>query len=63
MDQKSKKIDKAFVSNIDIRLAEFRAKHSPTKAQQAEINKYKKIYELRDNPNAKHPHTDDDIWH
>ena len=62
MGQNNKKIDKAFVSQIDIRLAEFRSKHSPSKSQQAEINKYKTVYQLRDDPNAKHPAIEDEIW-
>jgi hypothetical protein len=46
------KIDKHFVSEIDKKMAEFDAAHKKSPSQQAEIDKYKRIYELRDEPLA-----------
>ena len=45
----SSTIDKLYISPIDIKLAEFNATHKPSKAQIAEIVKYERIDELRDN--------------
>lgn len=45
-----KKIDKHYVSEIDKKLAEFDASHKKSPAQQAEFDKYQKIYQLRDVP-------------
>lgn len=42
------KTDKNFVSNIDKKLAEFNRTHTKSASQDAEINKYKRIYKLRD---------------
>ena len=44
------KIDKHFVSDIDRKLAEFDATHVKSAAQQAEYDKYQRIYQLRDVP-------------
>lgn len=44
------KLDKRFVSEIDKKLAAFDANHRNSPAQQAEIDKYARIYALRDNP-------------
>ena len=55
------KIDKHFVSEIDKKLAEFDATHQKSAAQQAEYDKYRRIYQLRDVPTdlAK---ADEDLW-
>lgn len=42
------KIDKHYVSDIDKKLAEFDAAHPKSRAQQAEYDKYQKIYRMRD---------------
>lgn len=42
------KTNKHYVSDIDIKLAEFDAINPPSAAQQAEKAKYKRIYRLRD---------------
>ena len=44
------KIDKHFVSEIDKKMAEFDATHQQSAAQQAEFNKYQRIYHMRDVP-------------
>ena len=46
---KKQKVDKKFVSEIDKRLKEFRRTHSKSASQLAEIKKYQRIYEMRDN--------------
>ena len=43
-----KKLETAFVSTIDKALATFNLKRPRTAAQQAEIDKYKRIHQLRD---------------
>jgi len=45
-----KKTDKHYVSEIDNELAEFDQSHPKSASQQAEIDKYKRVHELRDNP-------------
>ena len=54
------KTNKNYVSEIDQRLAEFDHTHPHSATQQAEINKYKAIYQKRDHlitiPKAK------DVW-
>ncbi len=51
-DQKAlyqmRKIDKHYVSEIDKKLAEFDAIHPKSRSQQAEYDKYQRIYRLRD---------------
>lgn len=44
------KVDKHFVSSIDKFLAEFDRTHPKSSPQKAEIKKYERIYQLRDNP-------------
>ena len=41
-----------FVSKIDQMLKAFDRTHPNSEAQAAEINKYQKIYEMRDNPDV-----------
>lgn len=43
-----KKIDKHFVSEIDQKLKAFDDTHEKSAAQQAEYDKYQRIYRLRD---------------
>lgn len=45
---KKQPIDKEFISSIDVALAKFNQRHPRSPAQQAEIDKYKRIYQLRD---------------
>lgn len=45
-----KKIDKHFVSEIDKKLAEFDSTHPKSASQQAESEKYQRIYQQRDTP-------------
>ncbi|WP_423063957.1 CBU_0585 family protein [Candidiatus Paracoxiella cheracis] len=42
------KTEKNFVSKIDKKLAEFNRTHPKSASQDAEINKYKRLYKLRD---------------
>jgi len=44
------KIDKHFVSEIDKKMAKFDATHEKSAAQQAEFEKYQRIYKMRDVP-------------
>lgn len=44
------KIDKHFVSEIDKKMAQFDATHPKSPAQQAEFDKYQRIYQMRDVP-------------
>ncbi|MCB1828010.1 MAG: hypothetical protein KDH94_06250 [Coxiellaceae bacterium] len=44
------KTDKHYVSEIDKKLAEFDQTHPKSASQQAEIDKHKRVYALRDNP-------------
>lgn len=55
------KIDKHFVSEIDKKMAEFNATHPRSAAQQAEYDKYQRIYRLRDVP-TEQVVKGDDIW-
>ncbi|MBS0349904.1 MAG: hypothetical protein JSR33_01725 [Proteobacteria bacterium] len=55
-------IDKNYVSKIDIQLAEFDAVHDKTASQIAQINKYKRIFLLRDKKNPLKPKKDKKIW-
>lgn len=56
-----RKTNKHYVSPIDIKLAQFDSTHSLSESQQAEIAKYKRVYDLRDH---KKPtiRVDIDIW-
>lgn len=56
------KSNKHYVSNIDRFLAEFDRKHSPSAVQQAEINKYQRIYRLRDKITAAKKSLVEDRW-
>jgi hypothetical protein len=44
------KIDKHFVSSIDKKMLKFNETHPKSAAQQAEYEKYQRIYHLRDVP-------------
>ena len=54
-----REIDKHYVSEIDKKLAEFDATHPKSRAQQAEHDKYQRIYRLRDEPASSEPKEDD----
>lgn len=43
-----RKIDKHYISKIDKTLAQFDVTHSKSRSQQAEYDKYQRIYRLRD---------------
>jgi hypothetical protein len=49
---KKKSIDRQFVSKIDRALEEFNHSHPLSKAQQEEVDKYRRIYRLRDQKTA-----------
>lgn len=49
-----------YVSDIDQCLTEFDKTHPLTESQQAEIKKYQRIAQLRDDPNAQK--LEDEIW-
>ena len=44
------RIDKNFVSDIDLFAAEFDRTHALSASQKAEVTKYQRVYELRDQP-------------
>ncbi|QLH43301.1 MAG: hypothetical protein HWD59_11675 [Coxiellaceae bacterium] len=46
------KRNKGYVSEIDKILEEYAETHPKSPAQLSEFNKYQRIYELRDNPEA-----------
>lgn len=50
-----KKIYKNYISPIDIRLTEFDRSEPLSASQRAEIEKYKRIYALRDKPTFEEP--------
>ena len=52
-----KKLNTSFVSEVDKLLAKFKFTKPKSKAQQAEIEKYQKIYQLRDQAKASSPPT------
>lgn len=54
-----RKKKKNYVSNIDLFLSEFDRKHPKSEAQLAEIQKYNRIYALRENPIAENIHEDE----
>jgi hypothetical protein len=54
-----RKIDKHYVSDIDKKLAEFDAANPKSRAQQAEYDKYQKIYRMRDEVSNTHLETED----
>lgn len=56
-----KKVNKHFVSDIDRQLAAFDQTQSLSDSQKAEIEKYNRIFELRDNPDVTHE-DQGDIW-
>lgn len=60
MNSENRKIDKRFVSEIDKKMAEFDATHAKSASQKAEIDKYQKIYQLRDVPTEQS--LEDDLW-
>jgi nitrate/nitrite-specific signal transduction histidine kinase len=54
-----KKKIKNYISNIDIFLQEFDKKHPKSESQLAEIQKYQRVFALRDNPIADNIHEDE----
>ncbi|PHQ81111.1 MAG: hypothetical protein COB66_03095 [Coxiella sp. (in: Bacteria)] len=56
-----KKVNKHFVSDIDKKLAEFNASRPRSASQLSEIEKYQKIFALRDNPEVTHT-SQGSIW-
>lgn len=62
---KNKSIDRQFVSTIDQALEEFNQSHPLSKAQQEEVDKYRRIYRLRDHisPDAEQqPDDQKSLW-
>lgn len=59
---KKQKVDKNYVSEVDLRLAELSKNLPKSNSQQAEIKKYERIYRLRDNPAASHEEDDSTLW-
>lgn len=60
-------VNKNYVSEIDRKLAEFDRTHQPSAAQQVEIDKYQRIYQLRDQVRklplfGEDPGKDQPIW-
>ena len=56
-----KKIDKHFVSEIDKKLAAFDAAHPKSPVQQAEFDKYQRLYQQRDVPTDE-VLSNDELW-
>lgn len=54
------KVDKSYVSLIDKFLQEYVKTHTKTLSENREIQKYQRLAELRDNPDAYD--LDDEIW-
>lgn len=54
-----RKKTKNYISNIDIFLQEFNRTHPKSEAQLAEIQKYQRVFALRDNPIADNLHEDE----
>lgn len=57
---KKKSIDKNYISPIDQALEKFNQTHPRSPAQQDEIDKYRRVYQLRDHATA--PEKDKDLW-
>jgi hypothetical protein len=55
------KIDKHFVSEIDKKIAEFNATHPKSPEQQAEFDKYQRIYQMRNTPTDSCT-DEEDLW-
>jgi len=56
-----KKTDKRYVSEIDKKLAEFDQTHPNTFSVQAEIDKHKRIFHLREHPELLET-KEEDLW-
>ncbi len=56
------KTNKHYVSPADEFLAKFNRDHANSASQQAEIDKYKRLDEQRDNPAAPDNAPKDDLW-
>lgn len=56
-----KKVNKHFVSDIDLKIKQFNDIQPKSASQIAEIEKYNKIFELRDEPNVTRD-TQGSIW-
>lgn len=52
-------IDKAYISPYDMLIYEFDATHKKTESQLKEINKHKRIANLRDNPET---NQENELW-
>lgn len=58
---KNQPVNKKYVSSIDKALNEFNQTHALSPAQQAEKNKYSRIYRLRDHATPP-PKKDKNLW-
>ena len=56
-----KKLDKNYVSPIDLKLAEFDRNHGPSASQRTEIEKYERIAQLRSGSSSQ-PDATPKIW-
>lgn len=54
-----RKKNRKYVSDIDIFLQEFNRKHPKSESQLAEIQKYQRVFALRDKPIADNIHEDE----
>jgi hypothetical protein len=54
-----RKIFKNYISDIDIFRQEFDKTHAKSESQLAEIQRYQRIFALRDNPVAENVHEDE----
>lgn len=57
-----RRIQKHYVSPIDQKLATFDQSHSLTSTQQAENDKYQRIYRLRDVEKLEHLEEPSELW-
>jgi hypothetical protein len=55
------KVIKNYVSEIDKKLASYNENHPKTPSQQEEIDKYARIFKMRDTP-VNQPDLEEDIW-
>ena len=56
------KIDRHFVSEFDKKMAKFNRTHPKTASQQFESEKYKRIYQLRDEKQSPSDKAETTLW-
>ncbi len=57
-----KKIDRAYVSELDKKMAKFNQNTPKTASQQDEAAKYRQVYHDRDHNQQRTATTDNDLW-